>query len=255
MSWSNIKVFLFFFATCFFKCSSFVVAPADTTTRNSLKQSKFVLRSKWDNLVDDEEPTISPLISRDMRYLEGNLLRQNKNFAAIKDAGGVEMVNDVYARDPDDQVFWFIGKVARISDVSIEQCIARQYALIEEHAARLRPLELFKKVGSIELWLAPGDSELDVAYNRPSCQFVGPMSRQVEGSDVVKNTFVGFQGEVYLDGEEGFRCFRKDDGSPLKPEMKTPEEEGGNLSDEEMKKIAEVLKGQDLSSLIVDKDS
>lgn len=249
MYWSNIKIIVFVFATCFLKCSSFVL------DRGMIKQ-KVVLRSKWDNLVDDDdEPISGPPISRDMRYIEGNLLRQSKNFAAIKGAGGVELVNDVYARDPEDQVFWFIGKVARISDVTIHQCIARQYALIEEHAARLRPLELFKKVGSIEIWLAPGDSEMDVAYNRPSCQFIGPMSREVEGSDAVKNSFVGFQGEVYLDGEEGFRCLRKDDGSPLKPEIKSPEDEKKTLTDDDMKKIAEALKGQDLSSLIVDKDS
>lgn len=255
MSWSNIKIIVFVLATYILNCSSFVIGH-DVKKTTSIKESIFLLRSKWDNLVDDEdEPISGPSIHRDMKYTEGNLLRQNKNFAAIKSVGGVEMVNDVYARDPEDQVFWFIGKVARISDVTIDQCIARQYALIEEHAARLRPLELFKKVGSIEIWLAPGDSEMDVAYNRPSCQFVGPMSREVEGSIGIKNAFVGFQGEVYLDDEEGFRCLRKDDGSPMKPEIKTPDDEKKTFTDDEMKKIAEAMKGQDLSSLIVDKDS
>ena len=48
--------------------------------------------------------------------------------------------------------------------------------MIEEHAARLRPNELYPKWGSIQLWVAPGDSEVDVAYCKPEIQFV-QMSR------------------------------------------------------------------------------
>ena len=52
-----------------------------------------------------------------------------------------------------------------------EMCVARQYPLIEEHSARLRPRELFDKNGLLELWVAPGDTEMDVAYNRPTVRF------------------------------------------------------------------------------------
>jgi hypothetical protein len=50
-----------------------------------------------------------------MRYVPRNVIRQNQNFVAIKEAGGKEMTSDLYARDPTSSVFWFCGKVARVS--------------------------------------------------------------------------------------------------------------------------------------------
>jgi hypothetical protein len=81
-------------------------------------------------------------------------------------------------------------------------------------------LELFDKNGLLELWAAPGDSELDVAYNRPTARFVKmARAQETEGADDVKNREVGFQGEIYEAGEEGFRTQRKEDGMPLNPEI------------------------------------
>ena len=157
-----------------------------------------------------------------MRYVEFNLIRQDKHFTAIRGAGGAGMTNDVYARDPETSVFWFIGKIARVSDVSLEQAMARQYPLILEHGARLRPLELYPRKDEIELWTAPGDSEMDVAYNRPNIQFFKMDDAQsILGAEEVKNSFVGFQGELYESGEEGFRTLRTDDGFALKDEIQS----------------------------------
>ena len=138
-----------------------------------------------------------------------------------------------------------------MSDVSLEQAVARQYALIEEHAARLRPLELYntKQSGMLEIWTAPGDSEMDIAYNRPNVDFV-KMSRSdvVEGADAVKNAAVGFQGEIYEGGEEGFKTERTEDGLPMKPEIQ-PEGDKRPPTDDEMAQINEMLKGKDLNAL------
>ncbi len=46
-----------------------------------------------------------------MRYLEFNILRQNKHFVSIREAGGASMTNDIYVRNPESDTFWF-GKVA-----------------------------------------------------------------------------------------------------------------------------------------------
>jgi hypothetical protein len=97
------------------------------------------------------------------------------------------------------------------TDVPLEKAIARQYPLIEEHSAHLRPLELYPKRGSIQLWVAPSDSEMDVAYNRPHIQFI-QMFRDAKGADTVRNCEVGFAGELYENGEEGFRTKRMEDG-------------------------------------------
>lgn len=208
-------------------CARIIRQDAFFSIPSSIINKNSRLYDKWDDLVDEDEETPTwqgPPIPKDMRYIEFNLQRQNKHFAAIRAAGGSEVVNDIYARDPDSDTFWFAGKIARISDVSIEKAVARQYPLIEEHAARLRPLELFDKNGLLQLWAAPGDSEMDVAYNRPSVRFI-KMGRdaEVEGANTVRNVEVGFQGEIYDGDEEGFRTQRTEDGLPVKPEIVSPE--------------------------------
>lgn len=207
--------------------------------------------SKWDNLVDedeDEPPSVSS--SPDMKYVPRNVMRQNEHFLAIRETGGKELTNDVYVREPGSAIFWFSGKVARVSDVSLEDAVARQWPLIEQHAANLRPIELYPHRGILELWTAPGDSELEVAYNRPSIVFT-KMSR--EGNKGIKNTMVGFQGEMYEPGEEGFRAWRTEDGRAAKPEIQSGG--GGDddttraPTDEEMAEFEKNLEGQDLNAL------
>lgn len=238
--------------------------------------SKSALKDKWDDLVDEDEIgdplwqvrvrflfhialiqefilevilialiifnlkfacTKGPPIPKDMRYIVFNLMRQNKNFEKIRAAGGAELTNDIYVRDPDTDVFWFAGKVARIDDVSVEKAVARQYPLMEEHAARLRPRELFSKNGLLQLWAAPGDSEMDVAYNRPAAKFIQMhRAHEVEGADDVRNVEVGFQGEIYEVDEEGFRSQRTEDGLPLNPEIQ-PEGEQGIPTGEDINQI------------------
>mmetsp|Transcript_25665 Transcript_25665/g.29787 ORF Transcript_25665/g.29787 Transcript_25665/m.29787 type:complete len:272 (-) Transcript_25665:492-1307(-) len=211
------------------------------------------LHGKWDNLVDeddddyDEFESQGPEVPKDMRYVEFNIVRQNKNFVAIREAGGPEMTNDIYVRETDSSVFWFVGKVARISDVPIEKAVAKQYPLIEEHAARLRPMELYPKRGSLEIWTTSGDSEMDVAYNRPNTKF--SKIKRDEQADKVRNVEIGFQGEIYDSGEEGFRTLRTEDGLAMKDEIVEPDGEKRPPTDDEMEKINEMLKGQDLNAL------
>ena len=71
--------------------------------------------SKWDNLVDEDEEDEGPPVPPNMRYNPSNLIRQKNNYDAIRDAGGKEMVNDIYIREVGSETFWFMGKVARIS--------------------------------------------------------------------------------------------------------------------------------------------
>lgn len=223
------------------------------------------LFDKWDDIYmmdeddDTEDSGRKPLPGpRDMAYTPQHILRQNDRFVAIREAGGAELTHDVYARsDSASDNFWFVGKAAAVSDVPVELAVARQWNLIEEHASRLRPLELFPVRGSMELWTAPGDSELDVAYNRPHIRFV-EMARtdEVDGALKVRAVEVGFQGEMYDPGEEGFRTLRNDDGLPKNKEVMGPEdgEKGPKRAptDEEMKDIQEMLKGKDLNELFKD---
>lgn len=198
-------------------------------------------------------------IPPDMKYIPRNVVRQHTNFCDIREAGGVQMTNDVYVRDPTDSsnTFWFVGKVARVSDVSLAQCVARQYPLVEQHAVQLRPLELSKsKLGStLELWTAPGDSELQVAYNKPDL-IMEKMERHLVDEDAaaVNKNYVGFQGEIYQQGEDGFRTWRTDDGRAAKPEItpatsSTSGSEHGDASQEEMDRLLKVMDGLDVNEL------
>ena len=182
-----------------------------------------------------------------MKYIPRNVARQNSNFCDIRDAGGVDVTNDVYVRDPGNEIFWFAGKVARVSDVSLAQCIARQYPLIEQHAANLRPLELAPKKGSLEIWAAPGDSEMQVAYNQPDL-IMEKIPRNVEGASAVNKNFIGFQGEIYDSGDEGFRTWRTNDGKAAKPEVNPAKSEEVG-SQEELDRLLKTIDGMDVNEL------
>ncbi|KAL7435695.1 hypothetical protein ACHAXH_002717 [Discostella pseudostelligera] len=193
-----------------------------TITHYVPNQALFASNRKWDMLIDeDEEEDLQfngPPVPRDMKYILFNIQRQRENFENIKAVAGKELTNDIYARDPNMDTFWYVGKVAHVSDVPIDKAIARQWSMIEEHSARLRPAELYPKWGKLELWVAPGDSELDVAYCKPEIVFQ-QMFRDVDGAADVRSVEVGFAGELYENNEEGFRTVRTADGKAKMPEI------------------------------------
>ena len=230
------------------KWRSSTVVTTTTTTKTLLSMVK---PTKWDNLVDedDEDDYDAIPVRPDMTYVERNVKRAHETFLSIREVGGKDMTNDVYVRDPSEDVFWYIGKVARISDVSLDQCIARQWPMIERHATNLRPIELYPKRGRLQIWTAPGDSEMEVAYNRPTLKMI-PHSRDgVEGADKVKKMLIGFQGEVYQQGEQGFRTWRTDDGLPARPEI-NPGGESRPPTEEEYAQIQQEIQGRDLNDVV-----
>lgn len=216
----------------------------------SLRSSvlSFSSRKDWDAILADDEEE-KPPVRPDMKYLPRNCQRQHEHFLAIREAAGKELTNDVYVREPKSETFWFAGKVARVSDITVEQAVARQWPLIEMHAAHLRPIELFPSREALEIWIAPGDSEMEVAYNKPDLLF-SKMEKDVLGSQSISNIMVGFQGEMYEAGEKGFRTWRKDDGSPAKPPVETPNQEERRMpTDEEMREIEKALEGKDINEI------
>jgi hypothetical protein len=241
--------------------------------------------SKWDLILDDDEddsdeedndgdtvagPRQYTSCPPDMMYEVRIVQRAHQTFHAIRQAGGKETTNDVYVRDPvDKQVMWYTGKVARVSDISLEECIHRLYPMIERHACHLRPKELYPhrgEEGALEVWTAPGDSELEVAYNRPSVRlqrFVHSKDWQYKAKDSkypshVKASMVGFQGEVYQEGEDGFRTWRHDDGMPARPELnpggesRPPTEEEVIQYQKEVQKVYSSSEGESGDSDIID---
>jgi len=170
-----------------------------------------------------ENPFATP---KEMEYKPVNIRRQQKYFEEIRMVGGSECVNDIYARDngaPDKrlkQTFWFVGKVARCTGtVSLAGAVGRQWNLIEEHAARLRHVELgpsFKDM-RFEIWAAPGDSEMQMAQNRLSASLQKMQRMEKSEWESIAIDEIGWDGELQ-DGDEGFRVLRSDDGLLLSPQ-------------------------------------
>lgn len=222
-------------------------------TKATTKSSNVLFLSSSDD--DDNVVEIPP--PKDMTFTPYNIERQMQNFINIRQVGGpLDTVNDVYVRDPtasndggNDDLFWFVGKVARCGTVSIEQTIQRQWYLIEQHACRLRPIELGKKFGrglALEIWVAPPDSELDVAYNKPQIKFQKIEKKDDYCIQSVKSVEVGFEGEVYVDGEDGFRTLRNPtDGSPKKGEIiQDMDSLKRQATENEMDQLMEVLQSK-----------
>mmetsp|Transcript_29632 Transcript_29632/g.50460 ORF Transcript_29632/g.50460 Transcript_29632/m.50460 type:complete len:258 (-) Transcript_29632:153-926(-) len=229
--------------------STFQLFPAQCNLAKKVGRSPFyqLAANKWDMLIDEDEDEDlqfdgGPPVPRDMKYNMFNIQRQRENFESIKSVAGKDLTNDVYARDPETSTFWFVGKVARVSDIPLEKAIARQWPMIEEHSCRLRPAELYPKWGKLQLWTAPGDSELDVAYCKPELQFV-PMSRDVDGASDVRNVEIGFAGELYENDEEGFRTERTEDGLAVKPEIQSTAEQR-QPTEAELDDMMEMLNAQ-----------
>mmetsp|Transcript_22650 Transcript_22650/g.54690 ORF Transcript_22650/g.54690 Transcript_22650/m.54690 type:complete len:306 (-) Transcript_22650:216-1133(-) len=165
------------------------------------------------------------------------------NFDRIRKLFGKDVTTDVYVRSPlnDESVFWFVGKVIRMVEKGTgsgvdttdddtmlagavhpteSEAILSQKRLILEYAKnQLRPQNMggpYSK--NLELWLAPGDSEMDVVQNKVTLVAVEGSSRDLrEGFNV---NDVGYNPEIYV-GEEkekgGLRVVRDGDGRPVKP--------------------------------------
>lgn len=162
-------------------------------------------------------------------------------FDAIREKYGKEACSDVYVKSPlnDPEICWFVGKVTRRiqtdidgEDVALDpkytgstlptdmDAVISQKRLILEYAKNnLRPQNLggpYSK--NLELWLAPGDSEMDSVQNKVTFRKVtGSISSLSEGFSVAD---VGYNPEIYV-GDElndgGLRVKRDDDGKPVKP--------------------------------------
>lgn len=166
--------------------------------------------------------TITALASN-FKKIRSSLPVDNMGAVNVEELRG--LISDVYLRVPGDRTWWFCGKIAYCG-CSGEDALDWARAVISEHGRRLRPNEFGNKAtGDIEFWLAPGDSEIDVAYNRPHIQMSKvPMAKVDANNNCVQMEMVGFEPEIYVGGEEGFRTERTEDGLPTRSEVKSPNE-------------------------------
>lgn len=136
-------------------------------------------------------------------------------FEGLKNENGCS--RDIYVRPSNSQIFWFIGKINHKSSVTAVSAVNFYSALIIEYSKALRPLELAGKgraISDLQIWTARGNSEMDIVQN------IGMLER-VEFSAVddaslnVVSEDIGFEPEIYMNGEMGFRVTRHSNGAPI----------------------------------------
>ena len=208
----------------------------------------------------------SPPRPRSITYNKHYMSTLSKNYKSIRSTSSTPgdipairaVIKDVYVHHASSpSTFWFVGKIAHCCPAPQAVQLIRKGILVE-HARRLRPEELDSLakgstststststglgLDDFETWIAPGDSEMDVAYNRPDVVFTKVVEAVAgdgdgDGEEPVDISNVGFEAEIYTNGESGFRTERNvESGGPLKPEIiNTPKAD--DLSDKEVKVV------------------
>lgn len=150
-------------------------------------------------------------------------LRKAANlFDSLRQQFGVAQCRDVYVRAPVNSptTFWFVGKIAMAEGVEADAAAIAQKRLIFEYSKReLRPQNLGGRYAAdLELWLAPGDSEMDVVRNKVALERVtGSLGDLPDDFDL---DAVGYNPEIYVGDERvqgGLRVERDTEGRPVKP--------------------------------------
>jgi len=145
-----------------------------------------------------------------------------------------ESVSDMYVRSPlnDKELYWFVGKICRRTDINdkklkgtsipteFEAVISQKRLILEYAKNKLRPQNFGGPyANNLEIWLAPGDTEMEVVQNKIQLTKVtGSLANLSDSAFSVAD--VGFNPEIYV-GDEikegGLRVKRDDNGKPMKP--------------------------------------
>uniref|UniRef100_A0A7S4JGX6 Plastid lipid-associated protein/fibrillin conserved domain-containing protein n=1 Tax=Odontella aurita TaxID=265563 RepID=A0A7S4JGX6_9STRA len=154
-------------------------------------------------------------------------------FDDIRKQYGKDATSDLYMRSPlnDKDTFWFVGKVVRRMDLNdknmegssvpteFEAVLSQKRLIIEYAKNELRPQNFGGPYSKeLEVWLAPGDSEMEVVTNKVSLVKVAGSASDISDSFAVAD--VGFNPEIYVGDEMkegGLRVVRDEDGKPVKP--------------------------------------
>jgi hypothetical protein len=89
--------------------------------------------------------------------------------------------------------------------------VARQFNLLEEHACRIRPVELGRCFGKLDMFAAPGDTELRMSENDSAIR-LEKMPRSCEGSKDVPLLEIGLNLDIVTNHGAGFFVTRNEDG-------------------------------------------
>ena len=172
--------------------------------------------------------------TKPLRKAANNYDRIRKDFA--EEYGLQSCWRDVYVRSPlnSETTFWYVGKIARepqtaddndddtekVDDVVFfnHAALAQKRLILDYSKDQLRPQNFGGKYASaLEVWIAPGDSEMDVATNKASLIKVSGSAKDLPVS--WDANAVGYNPEIYIGDEVtkgGLRVERDENGNPTK---------------------------------------
>jgi hypothetical protein len=165
------------------------------------------------------------------------LARHSDIYDDIRASSEPNMKHDIYARLDGYQEFWFIGKFGYYESMGMREAYSTIEILMTEYAKSLRPVELAgpaAATSTLQLWYAPGDTEMRVAQNKVKLESFSKFLLEEPSASEAPSTpsevsDVGFQAEIYNDGEMGFRCKRDDNGNPVRPAFEVNTGDSYNL--------------------------
>lgn len=153
-------------------------------------------------------------------------------FDQLRSVYGKDCVTDLYVRSPlnDAALYWFVGKVARrlddknrkgsVAPTALDAVLSQKRIILEWAKLHLRPQNFGGSYSkNLEIWMAPGDSEMDVVQNKVVLTHaLGSATQDISQGFHISD--VGFNPEIYV-GEEitqgGLRVKRDEQGQPLRP--------------------------------------
>jgi len=171
------------------------------------------------------------------------VLRKAANaFDELRKRHGAETCcRDVYVKAPANSptTSWFVGKLAFDPTITggddgdengdkdeiaaklpVWAAIAQKRLILEYASNELRPQNLGGPTNSkgLELWLAPGDSEMDIVQNKVALEPVTGSAADVPAWLPLSS--IGYNPEIYVGDERtdgGLRVERDERGQPIKP--------------------------------------
>ena len=136
-------------------------------------------------------------------------------FEGLKNVNGCS--KDIYVRQSNSDTFWFVGKINHVSSIVPVDAVSYYCPLIVEYAKSLRPKDLAGKgtaISDLQVWTAKGNSEMDVVQNIGTLEKI-PFLASEEHSLGTVSEDIGFEPEIYMNGEMGFRVKRDNNGAPV----------------------------------------
>lgn len=139
---------------------------------------------------------------------------------------------DIYARRPEKNQFWLIGKLSHESKYHAIDAIKSLEVLLVEYARTLLPNDL-TGITYPEIWYAPGYTDLLAAKESQQLYKYYHFNREAKYINIDQ---IGFFPEIHEGGDAGFSIVRDEDGNPIRDNFSTIDSDSTIMNDSKPKR-------------------